>query len=273
MRLRRAPVRPAATILITGAASGIGRALALRYAAPGITLLLLDQRLPQRTAQEIGTDATVRMAQVDVRDPEAVRLAVDDLAAGSPIDRVLHCAGVLPPLRPLAEVDPVDVQRVVDVNLIGSFNVARAVLPHLRAGSHLALVASLGGLVAGYRYVAYSSSKFGVVGLAETLRMELAPMGIHTQVICPGEVTTPMVDAELASGDQVQRAVKLLSGSPISAVLAAERIQAGVESGKFMVIPTAQARALWRASRVLPLGLRHAITDLQIRRATLARRN
>ncbi len=172
------------------------------------------------------------------------------------------------PTRAIADVDPDDVRRVVDINIVGSFNVAHATLPYLRPGSHVALVASLGGLIAGYRYAAYSASKFGVVGLAEVLRMEFAPMGIVTQVICPGEVSTPMVSDEIASGDDVQRAVKLLSGNPISARRAAQMIGAGVESGRFMVIPTARARALWRISRVLPTAVRHAMTDREIRRAS-----
>lgn len=256
-------------VVITGAAGGIGRALAKRYAVRGRRLLLIDLNSADATAAEIRADhdLEVHVAAVDVCDAHAVRKVLDDFAGDAPIDRVLHCAGVLAPTRSFAEVDPGDVRRALDVNVTGSFNVAQGALAHLVEGSQLALVASLGGLVAGYRYAAYSSSKFAVVGLAEVIRMELAPLGIRTQVICPGEVSTPMVREELASGDQVQRAVKLLSGAPISADRAAARIHAGVESGRFMVIPTGRARALWWATRLLPTRLRHAITDRQIRRA------
>jgi NAD(P)-dependent dehydrogenase (short-subunit alcohol dehydrogenase family) len=271
------------TVLVTGAASGIGRALAEHYAAGATTLLLLDRDAPDDTAaalrSRIGTTAgaggtplpgKIRTAGADVRDAAAMAAAVAELTAGLPIDRVLHCAGVLAPTRAVAEVDPADVQRVVDINLVGSFNVVHAVLPSLRAGSHLGLVASMGGLLAGYRYVAYSSSKFGVVGLAETLRMELAQQGITVQVICPGEVTTPLIAEELASGDEVQRAVKLMSGKPITAERAAELIARGVESGRFMVIPTATARWLWRITRLTPTPLRLATADRAIARATKA---
>lgn len=255
------------TVLITGAASGIGRALAEWYASRAQTLLLLDVHPPTETAEALRGRCTVRVAGADVRDAAATAAAIALVAEGQPIDRVLHCAGVLAPTRPFAEVDPADVQRVIDINLIGSFNVAHGTLPHLRAGSHLGLVASLGGLIAGYRYVAYSSSKFGVVGFAETLRMELAQQGIRVQVICPGEVTTPLIDEELASGDEVQRAVKLMSGKPISAARAAALIGKGVERGRFLVIPTAQARWIWRFSRLAPTPLRLAITDRTIKQA------
>lgn len=255
------------TVLVTGAASGIGRALAEHYASRAQTLLLLDRSAPDETATALAGRAEIRTAGADVRDAAATAAAIEELAAGATIDRVLHCAGVIAPTSPLASVDPADVQRVVDINLVGSFNLAHAVLPHLRAGSHLALVASLGGLIAGYRYVAYSSSKFGVVGLAEALRMELAQDGITVQVICPGEVTTPLIADELASGDTVQRAVKLMSGQPITPERAATLIGKGVESGRFMIIPTLKARWLWRISRISPTPLRLALTDRAIRQA------
>lgn len=266
--MKRGSRRPASVVL-TGAASGIGRALAIRYGEVAERLLLIDRERADETAAEITAshDARVELVSLDIRDPDALWSEISDFAAGEPLDRVLHAAGVLAPTRALADVDPGDVQRVVDVNLVGSFNVARAALPHLVAGSHLAVVSSLAGLVAGYRYAAYSASKFGVVGLAEVLRMELAPLGVRMQVICPGEVQTPMIEEELASGDEVQRAVKLLSGPPISADVAAQRIFGGVESGRFMVIPTSRARMVWRAGRWTPTTLRHAVTDRQIRQA------
>jgi 3-dehydrosphinganine reductase len=257
------------TVLITGAASGIGRALAHRYASSSARLLLIDRAAPDATAAELaGRGAAITTAEADVRDADAVAMAVTELAASQSIDIVINCAGVLPPIDPVDQVDPEDFKRTIDVNLTGSFNVVHAVLPHLQPGSHLALIASMGGLVAGYRYTAYSASKFGVVGLAETIRMELAPRGIHTHVICPGEVSTPMVDAELAARDAVQREVKLLSGKPISAEHAAEGIAAGIASDTFLIIPTAQARWLARIVRMAPVPVRHAITDLSIRRAS-----
>lgn len=256
------------TVLITGAASGIGRALAHRYAAEGARLLLVDRADPSATAAEIAAQAArVTTAAVDVRDASATVEAVGRLAGGRPIDIVVNCAGVLPPIDPVESVDPDDFKRTIDINLTGSFNVVHAVLPHLRSGSHLALVASLGGLVAGYRYTAYSASKFGVVGLAETIRMELAQRGIQVHAICPGEVTTPMVDAEIATGDAVQRSVKMLSGQPISPERAAAGIVNGIEGGSFLVIPTTQARILSLVSRLTPVPVRHRITDLSIRRA------
>lgn len=126
----------------------------------------------------------------------------------------------------------------------------------------------MGGLVAGYRYTAYSASKFGVVGLAETIRMELRQRGIQVHAICPGEVTTPMVAGEIAAGDAVQRELKMLSGKPITPEQAADGIVAGIDGGGFLVIPTAQARWLSRIVRFAPIPVRHAITDLSIRRAS-----
>lgn len=259
------------TVLITGAASGIGRALAHHYAQNASTLLLLDREAPETTARELaGARASVRAAGADVREADSVVAAVTELAAGGTIDLVVNCAGILPPIDPVEAVAPSDFKRTIDINLTGSFNVVHATLPYLRKGSGIGLVASMGGLVAGYRYTAYSSSKFGVVGLAETIRMELRERGISVHLICPGEVSTPMVDDEIAAGDEVQRSVKLMSGAPITADEAAAAIAAGIAKGRFMIITTMQPRMLSWVVRFTPIRLRHAITDLSIWRAKRA---
>lgn len=256
------------TVLITGAASGIGRALAHRYAPQATTLLLLDREAPEATAQELaGQRASVRTAGADVRDAASVVEAVRELVAGGTIDLVVNCAGILPPIDAVEAVDPEDFKRTIDINLTGSFNVVHATLPYLRAGSGIGLIASMGGLVAGYRYTAYSSSKFGVVGLAETIRMELRQRGIAVHLICPGEVSTPMVDDEIAAGDEVQRSVKLMSGAPITAEQAADAIAAGIAKRQFLIITTVQPRILSWVVRFAPIRLRHAITDASIWRA------
>jgi 3-dehydrosphinganine reductase len=256
------------TVLITGAASGIGRALAHWYAPHTTTLLLLDREPPHSTAGELaGVGAAIRTAGADVRDAEALATSIADLTGGDALDLVINCAGVLPPIDPLERVTPDDFKRTIDVNLTGSFNVVHAALPHLHSGAAIGLVASMGGLVAGYRYTAYSSSKFGVVGLAETIRMELRPRGIAVHVICPGEVSTPMVAQEIAAGDAVQRSVKLLSGAPISADRAAAAIGTGIRRGDYLIIPSLQPRILAFLVRVLPIGLRHWTTDASLRRA------
>ena len=77
-----------------------------------------------------------------------------------------------------------------------------------------------------------------------------------------------MIAGELASGDEVQRAVKMLSGPPISAELAGRLIQDGIEPGRFMIIPTRRATMVWLAARLTPTRLRHAVTDREIRRAS-----
>lgn len=256
------------TVLITGAASGIGQALAHRYAPRASRLVLLDLEPPAGTAAELEDSAAeIVTGGADVRDAAAVAAVVRDLVGEAPIDRVIHCAGVQVPTVPIEQVTPESVEFVVGVNLLGTFNVVHAVLPNLRSRSHLAIVASLGGLVANYRYIPYSSSKFGVIGLGETLRMELAPRGIAVQLLCPGEVSTPLVEVELSTGDAVQRQIKLLSGKPISAERAGELLQHGIESGRFMVVVPARARALARLGRLMPTRLRIAFTDLQLRQA------
>lgn len=269
---RRSSSTPPRVVVITGGASGIGRALAARYAEAGTTLVLLDRSPLDEVAAELRDRAAadVRTATVDVTDPAALATTVDELCDGLRVDRAIHCAGVLPAPRAVASTDPDVFARTHAINVGGTLHFAKAVIPHLAPGAHLALIASLGGLVAGYHYAAYSSSKFAVVGLAESLRMELAPQGIRTQVICPGEVTTPLLDEELADLDAVARQIKLLSGDPITADRAADLIHRGIEGGDFFVIPTARAKQLWLVTRFAPTPIRHAIADREIRRAHTA---
>ncbi len=97
--------------------------------------------------------------------------------------------------------------------------------------------------------------------------MELRERGISVHLICPGEVSTPMVDDEIAAGDEVQRSVKLMSGAPITAEQAAASIARSIAKGQFLIITTTQPRILSWVVRFTPIRLRHAITDLSIWRA------
>ena len=112
-------------------------------------------------------------------------------------------------------------------------------------------IASAAGLVGCYGYTGYCSSKFGVVGLAEVLRMELRRQKIDVAVVCPPEVDTPLVTEERKHGSPVTAALKQLGGSmPVEK--ACQEIYNGIFSSQFMIIPSAQARILAKISRVLP---------------------
>jgi 3-dehydrosphinganine reductase len=256
------------TALITGAGSGLGLRLAERVAERGRPIVALDVHLgaPARARLERAAAERLHIEEVDVRDGEAVRAAVarGAEALGAPA-LVVNCAGVQHGAA-FADLDEAAFRRVVDINLIGSRNVAAAALEHLAPGGQLVLVASLAGLVPNYGYAAYCASKYGVVGLAEVLRLELRPRGIGVSVVCPPEVETPMVDAERLTELAPTRALKNLPGT-LGLEPAVREILAGVEARRFLIMPGRRARATRLLTRVLPGRAARAISDRVVARA------
>ncbi|GAA0733663.1 SDR family oxidoreductase [Dactylosporangium roseum] len=175
--------------LVTGAASGVGRATVLRLLEEGARVAGLDTA-PVDTG---GVFDGVLGVRCDVRDEEAVRAAVDRVAAwGGRLDLVANVAGVASYAH-TADVTLAEWDRILAVNLTGTFLVCRASLPHLvTARGAIVNVASLAG-VRGWRYsAAYSAAKGGVVALTRSLAVELAPSGVRVACVCPGSVDTPL---------------------------------------------------------------------------------
>jgi NAD(P)-dependent dehydrogenase (short-subunit alcohol dehydrogenase family) len=182
--------------LITGAASGIGRAIAERFADVGARVAVadIDAAAADATAHAVGG---VSLA-VDVADEASVDAAVAACVAQlGRLDIAVANAGVLH-LSRVVETDLGAWRRVLDVNLTGAFLTARAAARRLVAqgeGGRIILTSSLFGTRGGVENAAYSASKFGVVGLAECLAAELAPDGITVNAVCPGQVDTSMMQA------------------------------------------------------------------------------
>lgn len=188
-------------VFITGGGSGIGREFACRLAQEGASVAIFNRRLAPAVVAQL--QASARSASqrfsshaADVTDEAALRQAFAEAAAqlGAP-QLIINSAGIIVS-APFAELAAADFERVIQINLLGSRNVSAAALPYLSPGAHLVLVASLAGLVGNYGYAAYSASKFGVVGLARVLDIELALQDVDVSVCCPGVILTPMVQAE-----------------------------------------------------------------------------
>ena len=179
-------------IIVTGAASGIGRAVAEWFHAAGAQVALLDRNLPAPLPDGSGS-----LHVVDIRDAEAVQSAIAAAAfALGGIDGLVNAAGIAN--SDLAEdIELEDWQRLVDVNLTGTFLVCRACLPYLREqpGATIVSIASGLGLMPFKRRSAYAATKAGVIAFSKAIAMEWAPT-IRVNTICPGTVDTPMVRAE-----------------------------------------------------------------------------
>ncbi|HJU17776.1 MAG TPA: SDR family NAD(P)-dependent oxidoreductase [Stellaceae bacterium] len=179
-------------ILITGAASGIGRRTALLFAAEGAALTLLDRNIEGLT--EVARETRGLAVAADVTDEASAAHAVErGAAAMGGIDGIVNAAGIV--MRgPVLEVGVVEWRRVIDVNLTGIYIVVRCVLPWLAkaAGATIVNIASGQGLLPNTPgMTAYAASKGGIVTLTRALAAELAP-AIRVNSICPGMVDTPM---------------------------------------------------------------------------------
>ncbi len=183
----------ARTALVTGAASGLGAATARRLAAEGATVACLDVAAEgaQRTAEAIGGSA--RAYAVDVADPASVRAGVD--AAARDLGRpsvVVNCAGI-GRFYHSHEMPFADWQRIIGVNLTGTFLVSQAALPHLLdGGGTIVNVASNAGLMGQPYSAAYCASKGGVVQLTRALADEYIERGVRVNCIAPGGIDTPL---------------------------------------------------------------------------------
>jgi len=251
---------------ITGAASGIGRALALELAAHGCDLALADRDEAGllETAAEIGKAGgrNVTMHRVDVGEPSQIQdFANGAISAHPKLNIVINNAGVAL-LGNFNEVEQAQMDWLFNINFWGVVHATRAFLPHLatRPAAHIVNLSSIFGVIAPPGQTAYSAAKFAVRGFSESLRHELKMAGspVRLSVVHPGGIATNIVrNSRTGSGvtdnarraDSIERFDAMAINTPATA---AQRIITGIEKNEPRILIGGDARFMDLLQRLLP---------------------
>jgi short-subunit dehydrogenase len=238
-------------VLITGASSGIGAALAQRYAGPGMTLSLTGRdpvRLQQVRDVCRSADANVEWHTADIADADDVGQWITDCDARRPVDLVIANAGIggSAVIAPDSGETPAVAQKIVGTNILGVVHTVIPLLPRFvaRGKGHVVIMSSLAAYVGLPHSPLYSASKAGVRVYGQALRRLLAPSGVRVTIVCPGFVETPM-------SASVQGPRPLMW----SVERAADRIVRGIARGEREISFPRSLVMLARLADVLPGGL------------------
>ncbi|MDD4616695.1 MAG: SDR family NAD(P)-dependent oxidoreductase [Alphaproteobacteria bacterium] len=185
-------------ILITGASSGVGAALALEYAAAGITLSLHGrnrERLLETATKARGHGATVAIRDGDVSQATDMADWLAERDAVQPLDLVIANAGISGATSRVHQMAE-QTKAIFDVNVLGVFNTIHPALPLMkdRGKGQIAILSSLAGFCGFAGASAYGASKAAIRIYGEALRCEMAPFGVEVNVVCPGFIRTPMTN-------------------------------------------------------------------------------
>ncbi|MBA2731108.1 MAG: SDR family NAD(P)-dependent oxidoreductase [Euzebyaceae bacterium] len=246
-----------ATVFVTGASSGIGRACAEAFARAGARLVLCARRHDRLTELADSLDAEVRTLPLDVRDRAAVDAAVDGLGEGwRNVDVLVNNAGLAVGFGPLQDNDPADWERMIATNVTGLLNVTHAVVPAMvrRGRGHVINIGSIAGHQTYPNGAVYCATKAAVDRITTGLRMDLLGKGVRVSTVDPGAVETEFSIVRF-SGDH-DRAQRVYEGiTPLTPDDVAETVvwiadrPAHVQVAQVVLLPTDQAAAGLMARR------------------------
>jgi NAD(P)-dependent dehydrogenase (short-subunit alcohol dehydrogenase family) len=240
-------------VVVTGAASGIGRGLAQALAARGARLTLADINLAgaQAVAAEIErAGGKASAVQLDVGDEAAFSRVLD---AVQPLDYLFNNAGYAM-LGESRDMPYADWKRLVEVNLLGVIAGSLAAYRRMaqQGHGHVVNVASLAGLLGSPLMTAYSMTKSGVVMFSRMLRSEGEELGVRVSVVCPSFIQTGIFDNSKYAAAPKDEVVKQIPFPVMPLAPAIERIVAGVERNEAVIVFPGHARFLWLLLRWLP---------------------
>jgi NAD(P)-dependent dehydrogenase (short-subunit alcohol dehydrogenase family) len=256
--------------VVSGGAGGIGAAIAERLAVAGAQVVLADLDVDgaARRAAAIGDRA--ESVTLDVTDADACAALVADVEERHGGIDVLVCSAGLAVGGPAEDLPPELWRRPVEVNLLGTINLVAPVYPRMarRGSGDIVTIASLAGLAPAPLLAGYSASKWGVVGLSESLRREGGRHGIRVTTVCPGATDTPLLRTGGRGGAVSPRVdpvayLEALGGPTLPVDKVADAALRGMRRGG--VVTPGAAAVVWRLQRFAP-RLVGAMADRQIRR-------
>jgi NAD(P)-dependent dehydrogenase (short-subunit alcohol dehydrogenase family) len=249
-------------VVVTGAGSGIGRSSAMLFSRLGAKVHVAD--VNGESAVSVVGEIVARGGRgvshtVDVTDPEAVEAFCARVYEEEARVDVLHSNAGIGHAANIEQTTVEDWQRVIGVNLLGMAFVVQAFVPRmLSQGGRSSIVnsASMAGLVAAPQMAPYSASKFGVVGMSESLNAELAPQGIHVCAVCPGIIDTPITRSAIMRGEPAERreaAISFYERRGASPDDVAEAVVAAVRKRKMIQpVPMSHVMPAWLLKRLWP---------------------
>lgn len=247
-------------VIVTGAASGIGKALCEEMARRGARLIMADLNasLLEGAVQSINQGGgRARGLVLDVSDFGSVRQMVHDAVAEyGRLDYIFNNAGI-GVLGDVRDYSYEDWKGVIDTNLYGVVNGVAAAIPIMakQGFGHIVNTASLAGLVPVPGEISYTASKYGVVGLSHALRIEGADLGVQVTVVCPGLIDTPILrTSKLIKIDREKAASALPKPMPLRECT--RKILHGVERNRATIVVTGFARFYWILQTISPALVR-----------------
>jgi len=244
-------------VFITGAGSGLGRALAENFAQRGARVGIADVN---ETRARDAADAVAARGGVplvipcDIRSGDQVRAAAEVVSeAWNGVDIVINNAGVAA-AGTVVDTSMADWRWIVDVNLLGAVNVLQAFVPMMQAArsGHVVNVASAAGIVQSPGMASYSVTKAAVIALSETLKNELSGFGIGVTVVCPSFFTTNLMESYRGPAPGLDLAARLMSRSRLTAEDIAASVVRAVDRKVFFAFGHREATVAYHLKRLFP---------------------